>query len=537
MNRAKRLLSLLLAVLFAAVLLAGCNKESGGTPTPTAEKDTFVIGLDSDIVAMDPAFAYDFTTNPVINQVTQGLLTFDVENQLQPMLAKSWEQVDPLTYTYQIRDDVTFSDGSALTMDDVIFSMERIRDPEVASYLSWMYDNVDKIEKTGDWELTVTLKTPDATWQYVPATTAAHILKKDVVEAAGDKFGQADGQIIGTGPYTYVSWKSGTEIVLEKNPNYWNTDEGYFQKLVFKVITDDNTRVVALKTGDIDCTVAPPASQMSEMTGDTTLSVTPNSGFGVVFLAFNTQKAPFDNADVRRAVAMAVDMDAIFENLVTAEVADAPTALPSSTALFTIDEARWVDYRDTHPKAGYDVEAAKALLAQAGFADGFTFTLMVNEDTMRNNVATAMQANLLDVGITMNIEKVSSDIHTSYQFGEEVDENGVRKYDMLMAGWEADFPDPSGNLVPLYQGGNSSNSAAYDNAAVNDLIAQQMAESDPTLRNDLMMQAFDLALADVPYLFAYYPIKSIAMNAGYTGVVMNASWIWNIHFQDVHPVG
>lgn len=533
MKRMRRAASLLLSAVFLFALLAGCNNKG----SDAAEKDTFVIGLDSDIVALDPAFAYDFTTNPVINQITQGLLTFDVNNQLQPMLASSWEQVDDLTYVYQIRDNVTFSDGTAMTMDDVIYSMERVRNPELASYLGWMYDNVDKIEQTGDWELTVTLKAPDATWQYIPATTACHVLKKDFVETAGENFGTAQGGIVGTGPYTYVSWTSGTEVVLEKNPNYWDADHaGYFNQLIFKVITEDNTRVVALKTGDIDCTVAPPPSQLEELVSDQNITLTSNSGFGVLFVAFNTQKEPFNNADVRRAISMAVDMDTIYTNLIKEKVGDAPTALPSSDALFSIEPERWNDYLAAAPQHVFDVENARTLLANAGYPNGFECTLVVNEDTLRNSVALAMQSSLAEIGITLNIKKVSTDEHTRYQFGEVVDQNGVRDYDMIMAGWEADYPDPSGNLTPLYQGGNSSNSAAYDNADVNDLITKQMAESNPTVRNDLMFQAFDIITQDTPYLFVYYPIKNIAMNKDYTGVEMNASWIWNIHFQDVHPV-
>ena len=106
---------------------------------------------------------------------TEGLLAYDQDNKLVSKLAKSWEQVDDVTYKYEIRDDVKFSDGTQMTADDVVFSLNRIKDPSVASYLNWMYANVDSIEKTGDWEVTVKLSTPDALWQYVPATmTACH---------------------------------------------------------------------------------------------------------------------------------------------------------------------------------------------------------------------------------------------------------------------------------------------------------------------------------------------------------------------------
>lgn len=103
---------------------------------------------------------------------------------------------------------------------------------------------------------------------------------------------------------------------------------------------------------------------------------------------------------------------------------------------------------------------AKALLAEAGYPDGFTCSLMIADSSLRNSMALAIQEQLAQIGITVNINKVSTGEHTAYQFGEKLDANGLRDYDMIMAGWEADYPDPSGNLTPLYQGGNSSNAAA-----------------------------------------------------------------------------
>lgn len=537
MKRFSRLLAVLLTVTMLFALLTACGGETTteGEGTPAEGKDTFVVALDSDIVALDPAFAYDFTTNPVVNQITQGLLTFDENNQLQPMLASSWEQVDNLTYVYQIRDDVTFSTGDPMTMEDVLYSLERTRNPDLASYLGWMFDNVASIEQTGDWELTVTLAQPDATWQYVPGTTACHIISKAHAEEAGDQLGTPEGGLVGTGPYKYVSWQNGTSVELTRNENYWGEDAGYFDNLTFKIITEDTTRVTALQTGDVDCTVAPPESMLDVMAADENLTLTSSPGFGVTFLAFNTQKAPFDNVNVRNAIYSAIDLDTIYETLI--KTAGQPSsALPSSEALFSIETERWNEYLANAPQHTYDVDAAKALLADAGYADGFECTLTINDSSLRNTIALAIQDQLSQIGITMHINKVSTDEHTAYQFGEILDADGLRDYDMIMAGWEADYPDPSGNLVPLCQGGNSSNAAAYDNAAVTDLIAQQAQSSDPTERNDLMFQAFDIITQENPYIYIYYPVKNIAMNSAYEGVTMNASWIWNIHFQDVKPV-
>lgn len=535
MKRFSRFLALLLCAAMLFTLLTACGGgDASGDGSTSADKDTFTIALDSDIVKLDPAFAYDFTTNPVVNQITQGLLTFDENNELQPMLASSWEQVDDVTYVYQIRDDVTFSDGSAMTMDDVLYSLERTRDPDTASYLGWMFDNVASIEQTGDWELTVTLSQPDATWQYVPGTTACHIISKAYAEKVGDKLGTPEGGLVGTGPYKYVSWQNGASVELTRNENYWGEDAGYFDNLTFKIITEDTTRVTALQTGDVDCTVAPPESMLDVLKSDENLTLTASPGFGVTFLAFNTQKAPFNDAKVRQAIYSAIDLDTIYETLIK-DAGEPSTALPNSTALFGAEPEAWTEYAANAPQHTYDVEAAKALLAEAGYADGFECAITISDNSLRNTIALAIQEQLAKIGITVTINKVSTDEHTAYQFGENRDANGVRDYDMIMAGWEADYPDPSGNLMPLCQGGNSSNSAAYNNEEVTNLINQQLQLSDPTQRNDLMFQALDIVMEDVPYIYLYYPVKNIAINSAYKGVTMNASWIWNIHFQDVHP--
>ena len=540
-----RFLALLLCAAMLLSVLTACGGSTEAEPAGTegeeetaaaaAEdgKDTFRIALDSDIVKLDPAYAYDFTTNPVVDQITQGLLVFDDNNELQPLLAASWEAVDELTYVYQIRDDVTFSDGSPMTMDDVIFSLERYRDPDVASYLSWMYDNVDTIEQTGDWELTITLQQPDATWQYVLGTTAGHVISKAAAEAAGDSLGTPEGGLIGTGPYKFVSWQNGSSVELTRNENYWGEDAGYYDNLYFKVIPEDASRVTALQTGDVDCTVAPPDNMLDVIKNDGSLTLTDSAGFGLTFLAFNCQRAPFDNADVRNAIYMAMNLESYQENLVK-DAGTGSTPLPSSDALFTIEADRWNDYAASLAGHAYDPDGAKALLEQAGYGDGFECTLIVNDSSLRNTIALAMQEDLAAVGITMNIEKVSTDEHTAYQFGDILDADGNRDYDMIMAGWEADFADPSANLEALYSD-TSSNTAAYQNQEVFDLIAAQKSSLDPSERNDLMFQAFDIITADTPYVFMFYPTKHLVMNIAYTGVTMNASWAWNLHLQNARP--
>lgn len=543
----KRFLGLILAAALMVTSFAACGKkeqpseQSGGADSSatgeTAAVDTFTIALGSDIVSLDPAFAYDFTTNPVVNQITEGILTFDQNDQIVPMLASSWEIVDDLTYVYQIRDNVTFSDGTPMTMDDVLFSLERTMNPDTGSYLQWMFDAVESITATGDWELTVKLKQPSATWQYVLGTTAGHIVSKAYYEQHVADFGTSTGGMLGTGAFMFESWKSGQEVVLKRNPNYWNKDvDVALENLVFKIIPEDTTRVTAMQSGQIDFTAEPPLDMMDTLIADENLTCSSIETFGLTYLAFNTGRAPFDDVNVRKAIYHAINFDSIQENII--KTAGSPgTVLPHSKALYTIEPERWTEYEAKAPVYKYDLELAKEFMAKSSVPEGFSCTLMTTEASQRYNVGLAIQEALKELNISVEIIKVSSDEHTSYQFGNVMDENGKRDYDMLIAGWESDYPDISGNMEPLYMaaGEGTPNAADYSNAKVNELISSQASKTNPTERNDMLFEALDIITDDVPYIFITYPIKQSVLSNKFTGFEMNASWLWSLRFQEIKP--
>ena len=517
-----------LAILLAVMLLI--------TGAALAEGNTLTIALDSDIVALDPIYAYDFTTNTVVNQITEALLRFDVDNQLQPLLASSWEATDDVTYVYQIRSDVNFSDGTPMTMDDVLFSLGRNMDPEAGSYLSWLFDNVDSIEQTGEWELTVHLKEPSATWQYVPATTAGHVISKAYYEAHAGDFGTAEGGLLGTGPYVFESWASGQEVVLQKSGNYWDkTQDPVLDTLVYKIIQDDTTRVMALTTGEVDFTTSTPADMLDTLTANEALEVQDTATAAVTFLAFNTQRAPFDDVNVRKAITAAVDLNAIQDNIVR-RAGQLGTCLPNSDVLFAADEAGWQAYLAGADCVTYDVEKAREYLAASAYPDGFDCNMIISENSLRYSIALYLQEALKAININVELVKVSADEHTAYQFGNIYDEEGLRDYDMIMAGWEADYPDMAGNIEPLLAGYNvgdgGSNAAVYANDDVDALIRQSSQASDPAERTALLSRAMDIVNEDCPYVFLTYPNKQITCSRRYTGFTINSSWLWNLYFKD-----
>lgn len=535
-KRGKKTASLLLSMcLTTATVLGGTALPAfaGETEAAPSGSDTLTWILTSDINSMDPTQAYDDVTNMVVNQVTEGLLNFDTDNKLITNLAKDWKCVDATTYTYDVRDDITFSDGNKMTMDDVLFSIDRNMDPAVASLVGWMYDSVDSIEQTGDWQITVKLKQADATWQYAFATTAGHIIEK----AAFEK----DGSIVGTGAYKLDNWDSGNQIVLVRNDDYTtSTDPIFFNKIVYNIISEDTTRVEALTSGQADFSLNPPLDMIPQLEESDTVDVNMFDTFGIDFLAFNTKKAPFDDVNVRKAIASAIDTDSIYDSLLSTTCSRS-TQLPFSSVLFNSvgDEAGWEDYASSYRKYPYDLEKAKEYLSQSAYPDGFDCRLAVNSSSLKNSEALYIQQTLAQLGINVEIEKMTDVDNYNIQFGSTWDSsNDCRDYDMGFFTWYADYPDISGNLVPLFLSKNAevggSNTSGYSNDDVDQLLEEQLTKTDGAERQELMEKALDIIGEDVPMVIMDYPKQGALENKSLHNFQVNASYVWNIYVRQMN---
>lgn len=555
----KKVLSVLLAAAVSASALAGCGSgafdsdtasstgSSSGTGEDTAvaesssDGETLNIGLYSDIISLDSAFAYDFTTNPVVSQITESLLYYDENNELQPYLCESWEAVDDTTYVYNVRDDVTFSDGTPMTMEDVLFSINRYRDPELASYLLWMYDSVDTIEQTGDWQFTVKLKQPDALWPHTFATTAGMIHSKAYVEAHPDDYGTATGGVLGTGPYVYDQWDVGNQITMSYNENWWNAEnEGVPQvkNINFLIITEDTTRVLASTSGQIDINLSQPVDMISDLEKAEDVNLLTIPGVGLEFLSFNCAKAPFDDVNVRRAIAYSIDNGSLAENVVK-DFGTNTNAMPVPESLFLFNKDTWMEYEQNCQNYDYDMDKAKECLAQSAYPDGFDCTIAVDQKTITNSVALVVQQQLAQLGINATIEKYSNDEIVALQFGSGIDENGVRPYDIAIFEWSSDFPDPSGVLTPLYMSSNAgsggSNSASYSNPEVDRLLSEQAASTDNTERTELLLQALDIINDEVPNYIWTHQNWLFGVSDRITGGVdqLTGIWFWNFYVKNI----
>ena len=189
---------------------------------------SIVAVVEGEPTSVDPAFDYDFVSGLATSSITEPLLKFcEGDTALCPNLASDWTvSEDGLTYTMTIRQGVTFHDGSPMTVDDVIFSLNRVRDPELGSYVGWMLANVADVTAPDEQTVVITLSQPDALLEYALASTAAHVVSKAFVESVGEDYGTPGVGSIGTGPFKFVEWVSGDYQKLARNDDYWDKASG-----------------------------------------------------------------------------------------------------------------------------------------------------------------------------------------------------------------------------------------------------------------------------------------------------------------------
>jgi peptide/nickel transport system substrate-binding protein len=378
-----------------------------------------------------------------------------------------------------------------------------------------------------------------AVFKYVPATGAGRIISKAYYQKHAKDFGSAGGGIVATGPFVYQRWTSGQEIVLRKNTNYWNKDKlaaNRIDTLVFRIIPDDTARVVALRTGSADFCVNVPVDQLDQLASEASLNLTSVDSFHLTYLALNTQRAPMNDVNVRKAISRALDIPQ-FQREIIKTAGTAGTILPFGQALYGENAARWQQYLSANQGYTFDLAAARRHLAASAYPNGFTCDLIVIENSLANQRALYIQESLKALNINVNIKRMSGDEQDTYQMGGVLDANGKRDYDMLIGGWEADYPDLNGNIEIMYvssqAGEDGYNAAAYINPAIDALIDSQRTTIDPALRFEIQSRMMDTIVNDVPYIVFDYSSRHSVLNKKYTNLAVSSSWLWVLPVQNV----
>ena len=368
----KRLIAFL-CVMTMTMAMTGCS----GAPTAglKSAKDTLNVQICAEPATLDPAFGYGPGEFYPIPQLYDTLLDLTSDLELVPNICSSWEKKDDTTYVYQIRDNVKFSDGSAMTMEDVMFCLKRVIDPDVCARVSWMFVNVDSIEQTGDWEVTFKLTQPDSLFQYTLALDPGMIYSKAACEKAGSDFATASGGLVGSGPYVLDKWVAGMEIDMKLNENYWKgTDDIAIKKINFKIISDDSATVTAANSGEIDFITLLSGDYVSQVGSGFNLKKVESTEDRCFY--FNCKQKYTDDVNVRKALACCFDRDTFMTSIYGDKYA-ACNGLLFGEKLYPDDS--WKEFgANFEYNYEYNIDKAKEYLSKSAYPDGgFEITALV----------------------------------------------------------------------------------------------------------------------------------------------------------------
>ena len=330
--------------------------------------------------------------------------------------------------------------------------------------------------------------------------------------------------------------------MLKKNKNYWDkTAKTNIDQIIFTVIPDDTTLMTALRNGQIDFCVSFSDTLTESIRAINSVNLLDEASMGITYITFNTARKPFNDINVRRAISYAIDLDTLHSSIIKdAGIKGSP--LPMTDTLFTIQPERWQAYAKTVPPYEFNIAKAKEYMAKSSVPNGFSCNVLTTQaSTVRYNVALVLQQMLKAININVEVISVTMDEFFSYMFGEEFDAYGVRDYDMMVAPWGSDYPDPSGNLDPLYasasMGVGGSNSASYSNPKLDALLSEASTTLDQSRRVDLLLQACDIIVDEMPYYIITYPktFVIIGKNYDYGNMSIFSAWDWS--FKDMVYIG
>ncbi|WP_349368032.1 ABC transporter substrate-binding protein [Salinarimonas sp.] len=485
--------------LLATAAIAATLALAPATPPALAQTPPGVlaVGQIAEPKSLDPAAVTAVNDFRILVNMYDGLVRFqDGSLEVEPSLAESWEiSEDGTVYTFALREGVTFHDGTPLDAEAVKFHFERMLDEEHPYHdtgpfpLSFFFSAIDTVEAVDERTVRFTLNEPYAPFLSNLAYPTGLIVSPTAVAEHGADFGRNP---VGTGAFRFESWDANTAVVLTRNEEYWDGAPP-LEAVIFRPITDANTRVAEMLSGGIDVMVEVPPDALGQFAEGEDFQVYEQAGPHLWFLILNTKEPPFDDKRVRQAVNYAIDKQALVENVLqgTAEVAAGP--IPPAFA--------WAYNEELEPYP-HDPERARELLAEAGVEDA-TLTFYVTEggSGMLDPVpmGTAIQADLEEVGLDVEIETYEWNT-----FLAQVNPGLEGKADMAQMAWMTNDPDTLPYLALRTEAmpdEGGFNSGYYSNPEVDALLEQARTATDQEERARLYREMQTIVQEDAPWVF------------------------------------
>lgn len=501
----------------------GTNEGSSAPQNSTQTGGTFIFGRGADSTSLDPINVTDGESFIVTEQIFNTLVDYKPDStEVIPSLAKSWtNSEDGLTWTFTLQEGVKFHDGTDFDAEAVVYNFNRWMDPKHPQhkgdfgYYAYMFGGfkgdqghvIKEVVAKDKYTVEFHLNFPQAPFLNNLAMSPFGIASPAAIEKYGEKFGENP---VGTGPFKFVEWKKGDSITLEKNPNYWKPGLPKLDKVIFRSIPDNSNRYTALKNGEIDLMTGLNPEDAQSVKENPKLQLFLRPSMNVGYLAFNTKVKPFDDPRVRQALNMTVNKKEIIDSFFAGLAEPAVNPMPPSL---------W-GYNDEIQDYPVDLEKAKALLAEAGYPNGFETDLWYMSeprDYMPNGqkVAEVLQADFAKIGVKVKL--------VTFDWITYLDKTGKGEHPMAMLGWTGDNGDPDNFLYVLLDKDNTrtpdaGNIAFYVNDQLHEILIKAQRSTNQEERIALYKEAQKIIHEDAPWIPLVHstpPIAAIKEVKGY----------------------
>ena len=523
----KKILALVLAMALAASTFVACGGGDAAVNYPgTAGTDSITVDLGTEPPDMCTITTTDNTSMNVIRQCIENLVTLDNNDEVAPGVAESWEyDEETLTYTFHLRE-MNWSNGEALTAKDFEFAWKALLDPSFASdyaYFGFIIKNGEAvyngemdaselgIEVVDDHTLKLTLEQPTAYALSMLAFPSFAPVHQATYEQFGDTYGTDADKIITNGPYKITSWVHESELVIEKNEEYYDAANIAIPKVIFKMITDRNTAMNEFKAGNLDMMLV--NGEQAAMIKEEGWPVTSYDTGAVWYFEFNTKEPGMNNAKVRQALTMGVDVQSFITNVVKNNSTVATSFTPGAVGIAGVEGTKFKDM--VGEVVSRDMEAAKKLLEEGLAEEGLTLEtfkpVMIcdDTDTAQRNCAYYQEQWKQNLGVTVQI--------TPMPFKSRLEAMSNHQFSVVLAGWSPDYNDPN-TYLDMFLTGGGNNHGEYSSEVFDKAIKDAAAETDYEARAELLKTAEIQLMTDMPIGPLYWDVRDYICSAKLQGV-------------------
>jgi peptide/nickel transport system substrate-binding protein len=482
---------LVIVTVMLMVMLGGCSNATPAATLAASEtststtKDTLNYAIKSNISTLDPHKAGDLTTLGILYNIYDPLVRADSTGKIIPHLATSWSvSTDALEYTFTLRDGVKWHNGAAMSAGDIVFSIQRaMSTPNMTSKTNM----IQSVVSNSNNQVTITLKNPYG--PFLANLTQVYMMNKAATEAAGTDISES----VGTAPFKFVSFTSGSKLALTRFDDYWG-DKAKLTNLNIFIIMDATTRAMDIQAGQMDMTHYLDPADYATIKANNKLVLEYGPTRMLYYLLMNNKVEPFDNLKVRQAIAYAIDPEAM--NLATFDGTGTPAKQLITSASF--------GFSDAYSFPSNDLEKAKQLMVEAGYPNGFDATILCTDGPWKL-ISQTLQAELLPLNINLKLDVVDmGTLGTILISGD---------YQMATYGWTDLVGDADNVMRQLLstETQGSGNLSYYSNPAYDALVNKAKSSADSAERLDLYKQALQIATQDSPII----PVAWLPCGIGY----------------------